>query len=677
MPLHLPKILGGGKKKETPEDLRACVYRRLEEVQRSKRELERVWFLSLAFKEGSQWSSYDAAGRYLYLKPLDAGRVRLTANRLHSHIMTFIAKLTKNSPAWFVVPASSEPDDEDAAKLAEYLFEYLWQELRIKRKTVEATDWVATCGKAFFHPYWDARAGDPIADEDGNVTAEGNIAVEVVSPFEIYPDPLATSIADCRWLIRARTVYKCWVVDAYDMTEDQTAKIEEDVDASSWYRRSLGSIQGPVNRMAPDPQGGTSGTWETSEDLVTLVEYFEKKSAKHPFGRYVVYGGKVELKNEALPFEHGEMPFVEFGLPAVGKFWPVSPTEMSVPIQKELNRTRSQMLENQNMSANPKWIVEKDSLDDEVITSRVGEVLQVKRSASREPHPVGMPGLPAYVSENVALAIADLQEIWGQHEVTRATVPSGLRSGRAIAFLIEQDDTRLGPVVHALESAMEELGKQLLALARQFYKEPRLVRIVGKDKEMIVRSVRGTDIADNLTVRVQSGSAFPYSRAAKQDEIMELIQGGVFNPIQDREHILRALDVGQVDALVYRSQQDRNNARWENDLMAQGKVQVPADFDDHAVHIDEHNVYRKSPDYRELPVNLRDIFDQHVSDHQQYALGQIQATQAIQTPPATQPPQAMPTMGMSDAMGMEPASSLPETMVPETIQEVIGPDANA
>lgn len=667
---QVAKFLTGSKKPDPSGDLKTLVYRRLDEGQKAKRELERVWFISMAFKEGSQWSSYDSSGRYLYLKELERDKVRLTSNRIHGLVQMFVAKLTKNNPAWFVMPASAEPKDEDAAELAEALLEYFRQELRIKRHTVSIFEWIGIAGKCFAHTYWDAKAGEPMAQEDGSILHEGNLKVEIVSPFEFIPDPLATTLEECRWVIRARTVYKEWVVDAYGLDEEDAAKIEEDVDAASFYRRSLGSIQGPVGRGGPDPDAsGESSSTKTSESLTTLVEYFERPSVKHPKGRCAVFAGKRLLKEGPLPYDHGNLPFVEFGAPSTGKFWPSSMVEMSVPIQKELNRTRSQMLENQNMMANGKWIVERDSIEDVALVGKVGEVIQVKRGSTFQPHAAAMPGLPAYVTENIALSNQDLQEIWGQHEVTRATVPSGIRSGRAIAFLIEQDDTRLGPIVHQFEAGMEEWGSQLLALARQFYKERRMIQVIGADKEMLVKSVGGSDIAGNLTVRVQAGSAFPYSKAAKQDEIMELLQSGVLLPDAHREHILRALDVGNVDALVYRSEQDRNNARYENDQMKAGKAQVPAPFDDHAVHIDEHDYFRKSPDYRALPLKLKDLFDAHVVDHQQF----IAAAAQLQAPPPAGPP--MPMQPMGGEMGMDP-STMPESQVPETIQDVIE-DTNA
>jgi hypothetical protein len=60
-------------------------------------------------------------------------------------------------------------------------------------------------------------------------------------------------------------------------------------------------------------------------------------------------------------------------------------------------------------------------------------------------------------------------------------------------------------------------------------------------------------------------------------------------------------------------------ARRENQELAEGKVCIPADFDNHKVHITVHNAFRMSQLYELLTDDERRIVDLHVKAHETLA----------------------------------------------------------
>lgn len=71
-----------------------------------------------------------------------------------------------------------------------------------------ATLWSEVCGSAFYKILWDENGGRQVAvDENGAPVYEGEISVEAVPPFEIFPDSLgAEDLGGVRSLIHARAV---------------------------------------------------------------------------------------------------------------------------------------------------------------------------------------------------------------------------------------------------------------------------------------------------------------------------------------------------------------------------------------------------------------------------------------------------------------------------------------
>ena len=252
----------------------------------------------------------------------------------------------------------------------------------------------------------------------------------------------------------------------------------------------------------------------------------------------------------------------------------------------------------------------------------------------------------------------------GQHQVSKGSAPPGVTAATAISFLQEKDDSYMVPTFQSVEAAYESIGRQTLGLAVQFWDVPRLVKIAGEDSEFDVQQLVGSQIANGTDLRVEPGSALPQSKAARQALITDLMNMGHISSEQG----LELMEIGGSQKVMETLQIDKRQAQRENILMrtqqpeaitqvndqwdqmveqynAEKPEEAPEitddtvdpgtgmpirplavpvnDFDNHEVHIQVHNNYRKSQAFASLPQEVKDLFDAHVKAHEQAMQGSM------------------------------------------------------
>jgi hypothetical protein len=279
----------------------------------------------------------------------------------------------------------------------------------------------------------------------------------------------------------------------------------------------------------------------------------------------------------------------------------------------------------------PKLIGVKGSVDPKMITSEPGQFIPVLPGAEF-PKPMELAQMPQYVVEMEARLHNDLDDIAGQHEISRGQNPSQVTAATALSYLQEQDDSRLAYAVGSIESAISRLGRHYLNLVTQYWTTPRMVKCVGLDGLFEVQNWKASDLRGNTDVRVEAGSGMPTSKAAKQAFVMELFKYGVFPP----ERLLEMLDLQGAEKIYEETLIDKRAAQRENLKMAAVTVeqiqmaqQVQAatgiapdtpllrvnDWDNHQLHIYFHNMFRKSQQFELLPKEVKDLFENHVVLH--------------------------------------------------------------
>jgi hypothetical protein len=652
---------------------------------RSKVETE--WALNLAYYIGKQYAQpKTSAGvngttsRLVNAPPVNKWVTRLVINRIRPAIRTEHSKLTSQKPTVTVVPASADDKDYFAAQAGEQIFDSLYRGKKLKSVFARAIWWTCITGTGFIKCWWDPEE----VDRYNNV--KGDICFSPVTPFHILVPDLREEDLECQpYLFHVQTRDVDWVKLNYP----QLKNIKPDSDT--------------ISDLLEDSFVKLNASNTVDKQRTVLVKECWIKPGNLPQlpngGLITVISNQVVQFWDGWPYEHYQFPFAKIDHIRTGQFYGQSSIVDLIPLQKELNRTRSQIIDAKNSMAKPKLLAYRGSIDPNKITTQPGQVILVVPGFDL-PQPLPLPPLPSYVTEEVERIVVDINDISGQHEVSKGQTPPGVTAATAISYLQEQDESMLANTYDSVEDGIEKTAWMALSYVKQYWSLPRKVKVTGIDGSFDSMVFSGASIGDNTDIRVEAGSSLPTSKAAKQAFIMDLMKMGFIPPQQG----LEVMDMGGLNKITEQIQVDAKQAQRENLKMAavtadqlqqyeqmsmmQAQVDpttgmpqnpdnqmmqpdpvtgisqpqvlnppplIPVNtWDNHAVHIQKHNNYRKTQSFEQLDDSVKQLFEAHVQDHQ----AALQMTMPMQMPPgggnSQQPPQndqqpQLPPGGMPDA----------------------------
>jgi hypothetical protein len=664
-----------------------------------RKSYEQQWYMNLAFYFSKQWvvwqQTIGGSGGRLYNPPTPRNRVRLTANRVKPIVRDELTKLIKQEPQFYAKPNTTDPTDVAAAKVAESLCEYCLTSGYYNRIRRQGTFWMLLCGTAYI-----------------KTTCKGPdtpITYERIPAFNLYlPNLEEEDIQNQQFVMHVRGVSPEEIEETYDIK----VKSDMDIVQTNLEQRFLSAI-GVQNQNA-------------GAKAVLVKEIWVKPCKKYPQGamlvlgdekilyRYSPKGTKVDEEtgvetqgDDEMPFNHGNYPFAKMDHTASGRCYGISTIEDIIPLQKEYNKTRSQIIEAKNRMAKPQMSYVKGSIDVTKITSEVGLYIPVNPGFN-PPAPIQIEPLPQYALEEPQRIIDDMDEVAGRNEISRGTVPTGIEAASAIAYLTEQNDSKIYNTVASIEEATTEVGKQTLALISQFWSQDYIVQIVSKNNMFEANLFKLSNLTNNMDIMVEPGSMAPKSKAATQAFITDLMKNGLIPP----EKGLRYLQMNETSRLYDELQADSKQAQRENYAMANVQdptamlggamplpemgmqppvdpmqMQMPVDpnaqmgmpmdpmamqqnpmamngmqqsqmppqpqifqphsYDNDNVHIYEHELYMKSQEYEGLSDYVKSVFEMHLQLTKQKV---VQAANVgIQPGNAGPNNSAVPTNGQSQS----------------------------
>ncbi len=579
---------------------------------------ERQWYLNLAFYFGRQyvqWSNNVTAadpGIMRLVEPkAPPWRVRLISNKCKPVIRKEIAKLTKQKPQPFVIPASTDDDDLAAARAGEQIFEHTTRELKFDQVQLSALFWMLLCGTAFIKDWYDPN----VRDAEGVL---GSIQLEAVNPFQFYiPDPQESLLENQPYAFHVLGKPADWVEDTYQK------KVQPDslAGAGLLEQRFLTAM----------------GIQQQAKNSVAVKELWIKPCKRFAKGAKVTFtSDTILLVEEEWPFQYRDFPFTALNHIPTGQFYSDSVLIDLIPLQKEMNRTRSQIIEAKNRMSKPQLTAPRGSLDPSKITTEPGLVVFYTPGFAA-PVPIPLVSLPNYVIEEVNRCQRDMDDISGQHEISKGASPTGVSAATAISFLQEQDDAMLSPTISSLERSTAQIGRHILCHVNQFWEAERTVKALGENNAFETAMFNKASIRGNMDLNVQAGSATPRSTAAKQAFIMDLMEKQYITPEQG----LRYLDMAETGRMYEELQVSARQAQRENLKMSQGEEIQPHTYDEHPVHVVEHDLYRRRQAFEQLDDSTKTAFENHVQQHKQL-VGQAQGTPIAPGEPLPPPPGGPP-----------------------------------
>jgi hypothetical protein len=167
---------------------------------------------------------------------------------------------------------------------------------------------------------------------------------------------------------------------------------------------------------------------------------------------------------------------------------------------------------------------------------------------------------------------------------------------------------------------------------------------------------KGSDLSGQYAAKVPLDAVLPRSRSAQMQFAKDALQMGL---IQSLPEFSRLAELPQGEDIVASVAPDIDKARRENEMMAHGEIEVPATFDNHELHIVEHNNFRKSERYMLMTKEERAVVDDHCTAHETMAAEEMNKMAARTD--------LDPRLGeVPSAEGAPPAPPLPPELMPPT-----------
>lgn len=671
---------------------------------------QRQWYMNYMMYSSRQWA--QIAARYglpeIATPKAAPWRVRKTVNLIRPMIRTEIARMTSQKPTVTVIPATTSDDDMFAAQAAEQLWEWMTYIHGFQKLMQRNAFWTSVAGTCFIKTWWDNTYTDNYTQlVPTGEPAEGDVCFGVSTPFNIFvPDLLEPEIEDQPYVFEAYTRSVTWVKKFWGIDSAANVASRNEIVEASYFNLPGGN--------------------DTKPDAVLCIEAWCKPGGSEAYpdgGMFTLVGDKLF---QGSFYSHQQYPYTKFEHIPTGKFYADSVLVDINPLQKGYNRLKSQVSESIARTARPQFLAPQGSVDPAKVTAEPGLIILYKPSLGPI-QPLPMQSIPQYVLEEMDRDKADMEDISGQHSVSRGQVPgSGVTAATAISFLQEQDDSILGTTYASIEAGVEKIARQALCLAVDYYDIPRAISVTGLDQSFDVLELKGADIRNGKNVRVESGSALPESRSARQAFLMDLVKLGVITG----EQMLDMLDMGGVQKLTERIRRDLRQAQRENLKMkriqdqefqqyqedirqaalagAPGTVDpqsgiqmvdpaVPSTYppivpvnnwDNHQVHVSTHNDYRKSQEFEFLPDFVKMEFEKHVELHMMALQGQATGGIGVQGQPgagmalSNQQDMSQGSNPASDAAGPNPNGGAPSGVQgpgdpnsPASNQQALGPQS--
>ena len=445
---------------------------------------------------------------------------RILVNLAFSTVNVIAPSISVNYPK--ITVNAVNPDNAGQAVIAEAVVNYWWRHRNFKDHFRSAVKDFLIVGhgwlKVGYRYVEEERVGDfedvSDANVEENVTSTTLVVtkdepfVERVSPFDVFVDPDATSMDDAKWICHRvrRTLNDV-------RTDKRYAKnAREDVPAVSYARYT----DDPSSRKIHDKDEGYADVYEFYDLKNNTVSVFADG------------GESFLIKPKKQPYAFGH-PFVmlrNYDIPDC--FYPMGDLEAIEPMQRELNETRTQMMNHRkryarkylyretNFDSNGRAALESD--EDNVMVPVQGDMPLADAVA---PFPA-LINPPEFYNQS-ELIRTDIELISGVTEFMRGGVSEIRRTATEAALIQDAQNARTADKLAVIETCIAKLGRRVLQLAQQFVTSEQVARITARDGEPMWVTFDRDYIDGEFDFEVAAGSTQPTNEAYRRQSALQMV----------------------------------------------------------------------------------------------------------------------------------------------------------
>jgi hypothetical protein len=574
-PLADPLSVESEKERKLVAHLRGLI----QEARSAKEPLERDWKKWREMYEGQQWQEK---------RDRPSWRVSNVINVCYSNVETATAVIMSFIPKLIANPAT--PEAVESAEGVTQALRFLWKKLKARKKVRLAVKDSFFYGSGIMKVTWNNDVGELVEEVsyDGTKMSrkEGEMALSRVSPFHFDPDPLSLDLDTAAYTVEFKDVDLDYIRRRWP---DKADRVKSDVIGTPALDK-VWSSTAPVVDLTKDPKyvrgsddSAKSGGYMRSQvklyeiwvrDIGLLYDADDNPDwkalyEKYANGQVILMAGSVILMNEPNIFDDGKLPYAKFdNVERPDMFWGKSEIEPIEPLQKELNRRSSQMMESANLTADPKMLIPRSSgLKKESITTKPGE--KIPYSGNVPPSYLTPPSLPAYVPQLLDRTMGHVERVSGNYELLGGSRQPGMMAASAISTMMEQAEKRPRLMMENLNDALVEMGELMLSRIRQYYDTKRQQAISSEDGSAGVKFIEiwNEKLQGHYTIDIDVGSNLPASATVLFQWASTLFEFGVLG--KSPKWLLDAIEWPHRDQIVKEWQAEQDMEQQQQMALAQ------------------------------------------------------------------------------------------------------------
>lgn len=469
---------------------------------------------------------------------------RIAVNLAFSTINTMMPSVAVNHPK--VVIWAKDNQDEACATILETVINYWWRHFKIQPHLKLAVGDALIIGHGWVKTGWryveeerEIAAGDEKAEESGSETgsldaaqraakddpdpdehpaddveteihvAEDRPWVERVSPKDIFVDPEGKTPDDIKWI--AQRIIKPFAEVISDNRYRAAARrcVKPDSHINPRWLRDDPSDRNDIQRITTwefyDIAQGTMCVFADMGDDAMLLDPIKQPYAfGHPFEM---------LRNYEVP----------------DQFYPMGELEALEPIQLELDKTRSQLM-NQRKKGNRKYLYDPSAFDQTSTAALASDKdnLMVPVMGNRQLAEVLIPlpqqHMDPQLFNYVEQIEADLDRVSGVSEYERGATPEVRRTATEASLIQDAANARASDKLDTIENFIARVSSKVVQLAQQYLTQDQVVRVIGSNGHPVWVPFSREDIQGEYDFEVEAGSTQPRNDTARRQQAMQMLQ---------------------------------------------------------------------------------------------------------------------------------------------------------
>jgi len=580
-------ILFGVKQENTQEDQEiAQMVNKLFQKSRSWREnwakdWVRFW---------NYWESNHYKGRVSHTL------TQAVVNQVWSSVETFLGHVSDALPS--PIARARNPQYKDKARLISKWLKYVMDINNVEQEIQHCVRSACVVGAGWMSVEWDETYGDN----------RGDVRLSPIDERFIFPAPYARNLDECLYLIEAKNVPREYVVKTWERGKDVPPGT---VDGTLTNLRSYNDEK-RHNSAAPNytqvtTTTGSDSRWTgssgvnrgNSQDLVILIKCYIRQDDGHM--RLVVTANGVVMQDGLSPYDDDDFPYAVVNvIPTMDTIQGRGIVQFIEGLQEILNASISYLLDQQRFASDPMLIVDAENLEDgQLIDNTPGSVLPNSSQRGLGYYWMQAPGFNAAWVQVQEICSSYMDSVLGRVDVLKGERPAGVNTLGGLEIVRDEANIRIRTLIRWVKASLKRINLLTLSRLRQFARQERILRIVGKsglEEFVTVNSVQGVapdgtlihddTIPEDAEFDIEFGADIPGGRQAEVELAITLAttpaQDGL--PMVDRQYVLEKAIMDEAPEVMDRmneaaAQQQQDQAaqqqQQQQQMGANGQPQQP------------------------------------------------------------------------------------------------------